>query len=603
MRSAGWLFMVVAALLVAGAGRLAYIEYAEGESLHERADRRHTATLVIPAQRGDILDAQARLLAGSESWPSIYADPSLLQDPRDRKFAAYSVAPVLGLAPEEVDALLRDRCESRFAWLKRHVNAEELAAFHKVRNARRLYALDVQHEPERIYPHGRLAAHVLGFVGTPEEGVRHGLAGIEFSQDQYLVGTAGRRCRTVDARRRGLRSHVDGFVPPQDGATIILTIDAYLQEQTESHLKNAVETFKAAWGTAVVMDPLTGEVLAMASYPDFDPADPLPDGGKAGELDVRLRNRAISDAYEPGSVFKPFIASCAVDDGVTRLDEVFAVNGPAHNFGRRVIHDTHAYGSLPLHEVISRSSNIGMAMLGTRCQGERLYRYLRLWGFGDRTGIELPGEHTGIVQDFSRWTNYSCQSVPIGQEVSVTALQIATAFSVFANGGILFRPRIVRGILGPDGEPILDNSRPIPVRRVLSRETAERFREEALIEVVMSKIGTGKRAQIPNYRVFGKTGTAQIARKGGGGYMPGKYTGSFVGGAPGDKPRVVAVVSLSAPSSGRYYGGTVSAPAVGEILADTLAYMQVPPEVTSANEKGIMPGRKAGSGVQDAGGW
>jgi cell division protein FtsI/penicillin-binding protein 2 len=208
-----------------------------------------------------------------------------------------------------------------------------------------------------------------------------------------------------------------------------------------------------------------------------------------------------------------------------------------------------------------------------------------------------------MVLDFSRWTSYSTQSVPIGQEVSVTAIQVATAFSVFANGGILFRPRIVRGVVGPDGEPLWDNSRPIPIRRVLSREVAERFREEALIEVVMSKIGTGKRARIPNYRVFGKTGTAQIAHAGGGGYMGGKYTGSFVGGAPGDKPRVVAIVSLSAPSSGQYYGGTVSAPAVGEILADALAYMQVPPEVTFADENGIIPGRKAGSGVQDAGGW
>lgn len=603
MRSAAWLFLLVAALLAAGAGRLAYIQYAEGDALRERAERQHTASVVIPAQRGDILDAQGRLLAGSESWPSVYADPSLLQDPRDRKFAAYSIAPVLGLAAEDVDALLRDRAESRFVWLKRHVSPEELAAFHKLRNARRLYALDVQYEPARIYPHGRLASHVLGFVGAPEEGVRHGLAGIELSQDKYLIGTPGHRTRTVDARRRPLCSHVDGFVPPQDGATVILTIDAYLQQQTQTHLKNAVETFKAAWGTAVLMDPQTGEVLAMATFPDFDPSDPLPDDAKAGEPDERLRNRAVSDAYEPGSIFKPFVASCALEENITRLDEVFAINGPTHNFGRRIIHDTHTYGSLPLHEVISRSSNIGMALLGTRCENARLYRYLRLFGFGDRTGIELPGEHTGMVLDFSRWTSYSSQSVPIGQEVSVTAIQVATAFSVFANGGILFRPRIVRGVVGPDGEPLWDNSRPIPIRRVLSREVAERFREEALIEVVMSKIGTGKRARIPNYRVFGKTGTAQIAHAGGGGYMGGKYTGSFVGGAPGDKPRVVAIVSLSAPSSGQYYGGTVSAPAVGEILADALAYMQVPPEVTSADENGIIPGRKAGSGVQDAGGW
>ncbi len=603
MRSPGLLFILVAVLLGAGAGRLAYIQYAQGETLHRRADRQHTASLTIAAQRGDILDAQARLLAGSEMRPSIYADPSLFQDPRDRKFAAYSVASVLGLAPEQVDALLRERSDSRFVWLKRQISADELAKFHEVRNSRRLYALDVQHEPVRIYPHGRLASHVLGFVGAPEEGLSHGLAGAELSQDEYLVGKSGRRTRTVDARRRGLRSHVEEYSPPRDGATVVLTIDSYLQQQTETHLKNAVETFKAQWGTAVLMDPQSGEVLAMASYPDFDPSDPLPDGVPRSQADNNMRNRAIADAYEPGSIFKPYIASCALDEKVTRLDEIFNVNGPARDFGHRIIHDTHAYGALPLHEVISRSSNIGMALLGTRCGNERLYRFLRLYGFGDQTGIELPGEHTGLVQDFARWTSFSCESVPIGQEVAITALQIATGFSVFANGGILYRPRIVRGVIGPDGEPILDNSRPIPIRRVLSRETVERFREEALVEVVMSKIGTGKRAQIPNYRVFGKTGTAQIAHGGGGGYMAGKYMGSFVGGAPADKPRAVVVVSLCAPSGGQYYGGTVSAPAVGEILADTMAYMQVPPEVTSTDGTGIMSPRKAGSKDQDSGGW
>ena len=310
MRSAAWLFLLVAALLAAGAGRLAYIQYAEGDALRERAERQHTASVVIPAQRGDILDAQGRLLAGSESWPSVYADPSLLQDPRDRKFAAYSIAPVLGLAAEDVDALLRDRAESRFVWLKRHVSPEELAAFHKLRNARRLYALDVQYEPARIYPHGRLASHVLGYVGAPEKGVRHGLAGIELSQDKYLIGTPGHRTRTVDAppplvfARRRFRSAARR-------ATVILTIDAYLQQQTQTHLKNAVETFKAAWERRCSWTRRRAKFWLwppsrISTRPTRCPMTP------------RLANLTNGCGIAPfrrvraGSIFKPFVASCAL---------------------------------------------------------------------------------------------------------------------------------------------------------------------------------------------------------------------------------------------------------------------------------------------------
>ena len=220
-----------------------------------------------------------------------------------------------------------------------------------------------------------------------------------------------------------------------------------------------------------------------------------------------------------------------------------------------------------------------MGMVGAKCGMERLYRYVRALGFGDITGVGLPGEHTGLVQDFSRWNpSFSPQSIPIGQEIAITPIQIVTAFSVFCNGGVLYRPRIVRGIIGPDGETLADYSRPVAVRRVIDERTADVFRKQALVETVTE--GTGKTAKLDEYQVFGKTGTAQIARQGGGhGYLPGKYVGSFVGGAPSDHPRVVALVSIYKPSKEGYYGGTVAAPAVKEILADTLAYMRVPPEL------------------------
>jgi cell division protein FtsI/penicillin-binding protein 2 len=328
----------------------------------------------------------------------------------------------------------------------------------------------------------------------------------------------------------------------------------------------------------------------MASYPAFDPADPLPNlkgNLKPEDLD-ELRNRAIADSYEPGSIFKPFIAALAIDERMTHLEEPFTINGPARAFGSRIIHDTHVYGVLPLHQVISKSSNIGMALLGSRLGNERLHRYVRSYGFGDLTGIGLPGEHPGLLNDFSRWTSFSTNSIPIGQEIAVTALQVVTGFSVFCNGGILYRPRIVRGVISADGETLYDNSRPIAIRRVLEPETAESFRLDALVETVIS--GTGKSAAILDYQAFGKTGTAQVARGGGGGYIDRQFVGSFVGGAPASNPRVVAIVSIYRPQANGHYGGTVAAPALGEIIADALHYMHVPKDEIAPVVPESMPG-------------
>ncbi|TWT40364.1 Peptidoglycan D,D-transpeptidase FtsI [Phycisphaerae bacterium RAS1] len=565
-------FLIVSALLAGGAGRLAWLEQNRGEELRRRAAGQHTATTPIPAQRGEILDTKGRVLAGSVRRPSIYADPSQIENPR---FAAYSIAPVLRLEPSALEQELVEKAERGFAWVKRGVSEDELARFSALRAGRHLRAFAVRYEPVRDYPQGALAAHIIGFVGAEQ----NGLAGIEQAFNEEMTGRDGRRSAIVDVLRRRVETLPDEYVAPHMGASVVLTIDAHIQERTQEHLRTAVEQFKAEWGAAVVMDPQTGEVLAMAVVPDFDPREPIAPGLAGAALAAaqeKLRNRSVSDSYEPGSIFKPFIASIALDEQRVRMDEIFAVNGPARQFGSRTIHDTHTYGSLALHEVISKSSNIGMALLGSRLGNERLCRYVRSYGFGDATGIELPGEHTGLVQDFSRWGPFSTQSIPIGQEIALTPIQIATAFSVFCNGGVLYRPRIVRGVISSDGETLSDTSEPIAIRRVLEPSTALLFRRQALVETVTD--GTGKSAAIPDWQVFGKTGTAQIARPGGRGYIPGKYIGSFVGGAPSDDPRVVALVSLYKPSSGKYYGGTVAAPAVGAILADVLAYMHVPPE-------------------------
>ncbi len=572
MRAGPVLFIGVAVLLLSGAYRLARIEETQGERLRAQAERQHTATWTIPAQRGDILDCRGRVLAGTVRRPSIFMDPTLIEDPRA---AAESVAPALGLDAFELERLIWEKKDRAFAWVKRDITDEQLAAFNRVRREHRLRAFVVRHEPKRVYPHGRLAAQVLGFVG----GDQTGLAGIEQSFDHVLKGADGRRSSTVDARRRRVRAEAETYEPPIDGASVVLSIDVHVQQRARYHLRNAFEEFKPQWATAVVMDPLSGEVLAMVTLPDFDPAEPIPPGLAGAELEAAqelLRNRAISDSYEPGSIFKPFIAGPALGEGVVQIDEPFAVNGPTHRFGSRTILDVHAYGTLVLHQVISKSSNIGMGMLGARCGNELLHGFVRGFGFGERTGIRLPGEHDGLVQRFSRWNSYSTQSIPIGQEIAVTPIQLVTAFSVFCNDGMLYRPRIVRGVISATGETAEDNSRPVEVRRVLLSEVAREFRLRALVEVVNE--GTGKRAQIADYQAFGKTGTAQVARPEGGGYVPGAHVGSFLAGAPAQRPRVAVLVSLYRPSSGKYYGGTVAAPPAAAIIADTLDYMQVPPE-------------------------
>jgi cell division protein FtsI/penicillin-binding protein 2 len=579
MRSIVLPMLVMVVLLGGGAARLVYLEVTQGPALRERAQAQQTVTVTIAGDRGEILDARGRVLAGTVRKPSVFADPSLIADIR---YAAFSVAPVLGMSPAALEALLRDPPQARFVWLKRRVSEEEVAALERVVEARRLAGFRVREEPTRVYPQGHIAPHVIGFVGIDQQG----LAGVEQAYDAQLEGGTLEREVTVDVGRRRVYGADDGYDHSVDGATVVLTIDAHIQALTQEALAAAVAKHGSEWGAAVVMDPQTGEVLAMTVVPDFDPASAIPETYNTMSEDerevvkARWRNRAIADSYEPGSIFKPFIASQALGDGVVQLDEVFEIGGRARSFGARTIHDVHGYDALPVYQIISKSSNIGMGLIGARCGNERLHAYVRAWGFGQVTGIGLPGEHTGQVNQLRSWTSFSTQSIPIGQEIAVTPIQVVTAFSAFCNGGWLLQPRIVRGVVGSDGQTQLDASAPIRVRRVLDPLVAEQFRFRALVETVND--GTGRRAQLDDWQAFGKTGTAQIALPNGGGYIPNTYVGSFVGGAPADVPRVVAIASIYKPTNDGYYGGVVAAPVVKEILAGTLAYLRVPPERTDA---------------------
>ena len=571
----GWaLFIMVAVLLLAGAGRLVYLEEAQGSQRRAQASEQQVQEWSIPARRGDIVDCRGRVLVGSTRRPSVFVDPSLIEEPL---LAAELVAPALQEDPARIEAAIRNPQFPQFTWIKRELTNEQLAAFRAVRNEHELWAFVVRYEDKRIYPFGPLAAQVLGRVGVDQQG----LCGVEGEFEKLLAGKSGKAKAIVDVRRRRVRSEPDEYEPPVDGANVVLTLDARIQQRTEYHLAKAFEQWKPTWATAVVMDPLSGEVLAMATLPSFDPATPLPPDLTEQDAAVLLetwRNRAISDAFEPGSIFKVFVGAAAFDEGLVSLDEIFKINGPIHFFGRQRIRDTHEYGTLAFYEVISKSSNIGMGLLGDRCGNDRLHEYVRRFGFGRLGGVQLPGENAGLVWPRKMWRDYSTHSIPIGQEISVTSLQIVTGFSALCNTGVLYRPRIVRGVTSMDGQVVQDNSSAVEVEWVLSTDKVRTFRDRALAEVVRS--GTGQRAALEDYQVFGKTGTAQIAKDPkteGEGYKEGAYVGSFVGGAPVENPRVAVVVSMYHPSTGKYYGGTVSAPTVAAIIADTLDYMGVAP--------------------------
>ncbi len=570
--------MVLAAILMVGCGaRLVMLERKDGPDLRAQAAREETANVTIPAQRGVILDARGRTLAGSDRRPSVFLDP---RSTRDARFLAASVGPVLEIPPEEIERTIRDNPESGFVWLKRRVTEAQAETIERLKQDRRLAGLGVTRESVRVYPYGTAAAALIGFVGVDQQG----LAGIELALNDELVGREGRRTSTVDRDRRRVRLEPEAYQPPRDGANVVLTIDIEIQRILESELAAIMEQYDPNWVMGVVMDPDDGAVLALASAPGFDPRDPFPKGMSVEDAYRRHRIRPLIDAYEPGSIFKPFVAICALEEGQTRLSEVFPVRSREHYFGRRRIRDDHDLHDPTFADIVIHSSNIGMAMLGERCGAQRIYEYVRRFGFGTPTGVDLPGEQSGVVRDLRKWNKYSIQSVPMGHEISVTALQAVTAFSALCNDGVLMRPRVVRGVVGSDGVVLRDQSEAIPLRRVAPSELVADFRRRTLGDVV--RAGTGEKAQLSDYQVFGKTGTAQLPDRANRTYYEDRFVASFVGGAPLERPRLAVVVSAYRPRVESHYGGKVAAPAVARILQQSLRYLGVPPDVAPAVKPG-----------------
>jgi cell division protein FtsI/penicillin-binding protein 2 len=425
---------------------------------------------------------------------------------------------------------------------------------------------------------GRLASHVVGFTSTDNRG----LAGLEYAFDRDLRGRGARHTFFVDVHRRPLafclEGEQEGDMSPVHGAGIILTLDATIQQFTREALLSQYQEFQAEAAMAVVADPQTGAILAMVSLPDFDPAD-------ARHTDPRFfTNRLEVDQYEPGSIIKPITAAIALDTQVVnRYETIFCENGHYRGRGFGSIGEyRRGFGDLTLREILMFSSNIGMAKIGQRLGAKRMYEGLTLFGFGSKVGIELPGEAGGLLRPPSEWTGYSVTRIPFGQEISVTALQMLRAFCMLANGGRLIRPYMVKAMVTSEGEVLDMRPSTLQVGYIIKPEVAKWIVTEALVSVVNDSRGTGRRAKLENWEVFGKTGTAQLAKPDGRGYQEDAYVASFVAGAPAEDPRVVILVSVRRPNvklRKGYTGGTVASPVAAAILEKTLTYLEVPPRV------------------------
>jgi cell division protein FtsI (penicillin-binding protein 3) len=530
--------------------RLLYLQVHRHADLQSRAENQSARTMDISAKRGEILDRHGRVLAYSVDADSVYGVPSEIDDAA--KTSAMLCAALTDCAPKEQDRLsARLRQKRAFVYVRRRVTLPQ---------ARRIAELDLEgigfiKEDRRFYPKKQLAAHLLGFVGLDNTG----LAGIEAAYDSHISGALGKLLYQTDARGRAF-SRLER--PPTAGATVELTIDEYLQHIAERELRNAVIHNRAAGGTVLIMAPKTGEILALANEPTFNP-----NAYSAAGPD-HLRNRGVQDIYEPGSTFKVVTASAAIEERVIGVDDIINVSGGKIRFGSRVIDDTHDYGSLSFTDVMVNSSNVGAIKVGLALGSERLGVYARRFGFGRALSPDFPGETTGIVWDPRKLDNSALASMSMGYQVGVTPLQMVAAVSSVANGGDLIQPRVVRALIR-DGRRT--DVKPTVLGRTISRDTAATL--TGIMEQIVER-GTGTKAQVAGYTIAGKTGTASKLVDGR--YSNSDYFASFVGFLPSRNPVATIIVVIDSPHARGYYGGPIAGPVFQRIAEATLRHLGVP---------------------------
>jgi cell division protein FtsI (penicillin-binding protein 3) len=578
--------LVAAAILglwaVAIEARLVWLQVYQHDALVALSANQRKRTVDVPARRGAIVDRQGTLLAYSVDAESVYAVPAEMSDPRGT--ITMLCAALDRCSPDERDDLIRSVEKNRkrqFLYLRRQLWPDEAA---------RVRALDLPGvafvtESRRVYPNRELAAHVLGYVGVEHTG----LAGIEASYDSKIRGRNGTLLVEIDAKKKAF-GRVER--PPTAGALVELTIDRQLQHIAERELRAAIREFRAEAGSVLIMDPWTGEVLALANEPTFNP-----NAYQAAD-EAHRRNRSVQEIYEPGSTFKVVTASAAIEERAFASDDPIDVSEGLIRIGSRVVRDVHQYGTLSFEDVIVKSSNVGAIKIGARLGNERLGRYVNRFGFGKRLCQDLHGESQGMLSAPSTWSASALASISMGYEVGVTPMQMVAAVSSVANGGALIQPRVVRA---QQRNGIRTEVEPLTLRRTIDTATADGVR--TIMEQVVER-GTGRQAQVPGYTVAGKTGTAaKIVNRA---YSKSDYYASFVGFAPSRKAAITVLVVIDTPRGGKYYGGDVAAPVFRRVAEQALRHLGVaptldgvPPVLVAGTALGGIPGTIRPAAAQD----
>jgi len=598
--------MLLLLLLGAAFGVLAWrlldLQVLRHDELLRKAQLNTQREFMLEARRGDILDVRGNLLATSVFVKTVCADPTLLGERRTE--VARVLAPVMHV--NEADLMQRlvprlrvnekgETVTNRYVVLQRKVTVEDWQrirqamtrinfglderklsrseqAFYRDLRAKAIFC-DPHDDQLRVYPNQVLAAHVLGYVGVEDSLVNSGRVsqtagkeGVEASFDADLAGTPGWRLTETDRRNRELLPLREQEVAPRNGRNVVLTIDGVVQNICENALAGVIQKYSPVSASAIVVRPRTGEILALATLPNFDPNNP-----GAAPADAR-RNRVICDVHEPGSTFKVVVVSGALNDQTVGLNDQFDCERGHFAFAGRVLHDHEAYGVLSVEDIITKSSNIGAAKIGIKMGADRLHDYIADYGFGQRTGLPLPGEVRGLVYPVKNWSKVSLAQIPMGHGIAVSSLQMTMAMCAIANRGWLMRPMIVDR-LEDESHNVIVKYPPQPVRQIIS-ETADRAMIEAL-KTVVSPEGTAPKAALDHYTVAGKTGTAQKAEHGV--YVSGKYFSSFIGFFPADNPELCVAVMLDEPRGG-YYGGQVSGPVFKEIAERVANYLNLKPD-------------------------
>jgi len=568
--------LAVSIILFALIIRDGYIQLVWGKELHEKAMEQWTRSLDVYPQRGIIYDRNKVVMAQSASADSIAIRPNQISDP---KSTAEKLAEILNMDADELYEKITDKTKSE-VWIKRQLTREESVQIRQL-NIKGIYFTE---EPKRYYPNGNLASHVLGFTmkyAEPGEGIK-GQEGIELYYDKYLKGIPGKIVMETDTKGRETPTNVERMVPPVDGWNVVLTIDQVIQHFVEKAVSDAMDQYQANKVYCIVMDPKTGDILALANRPDFDPNDPPRDLGYEG-MQAYVKNIAVKDNLDPGSTFKIITTAAALEEGVVSVNSTF--NDPGYRMvdGQRIkCWKAGGHGHQSLAQALQNSCNPAFMDMALGLGVDKFYDYLETFGFGSLTGVDINGEEKGVIMNRESVRNVDLARMGFGQALAVTPLQLINAVCAAINGGNLMQPRLVKALEFDDGnEYIYEEMQPVTVRKVISEETSAILRD--LLESVVTK-GSGRNAYIPGYRVGGKTGTAQKYNESGG-IKQGAVIASFIGFAPVDDPQVAVLFMVDEPQVAVDFGSVVAAPYVKMILEDTLSYLGVEPVFDEKTEQ------------------